>query len=115
MITYSTNWMGPVATKWYVDNNIPYTIKKISSKNIEKETEYKDYVSYSGGRIDVYGLNEKIYYDGRAEIALPIMKSESWYKFTDWLDELETDYLWPLDEIIEEYEKDNNKIEWFDK
>jgi hypothetical protein len=51
-ITYSTNWMGPVATRWYEEKNIPYVLKMTSGR-FGPAKEYKDFTeSYSCGRID---------------------------------------------------------------
>ena len=58
MITYSTNWMGPVSTRWYEDRKVPFEWRETSGKIFEK-MEYRHYLeSYSCGRIDIYGLDE---------------------------------------------------------
>ena len=54
MISYSTNWMGPIATRWYEERDIPFEIRETSGKILPK-TEYKHFLeSYSCGRIDSY-------------------------------------------------------------
>ena len=45
MISYSTNWMGPISTKWYEDRDIPFLMKKTSGK-LFPAVEYKDYFQY---------------------------------------------------------------------
>jgi len=101
--------MGPCSTRWYEDNNIPYVWSKCAGG-----MEYKDYVPYSGGRIDIYGLDYKEYYGGRNEYGLDIMLSEDWHALSYWLDNLQTETLWPLDKLLEHFECYNGeKIRWF--
>ena len=84
-VRYSTNWMGPINMDW-----------------IKQHGE-----GWSAGRIDIYG--DGLYPD---EIALPPMKSEDWGRFSDWLDTVETDYMWTLRQLVTQYEKTNPKIQW---
>ena len=103
MISYSTNWMGPISNKWYEDRNIPFVMKK--SKGIEPfpVREYREYLeSYSGGRIDIRGVPDDIY--GR-EYGLPIMLTEDWYALSDWLNDFESEELVPYNELISMFEK----------
>ena len=99
-ITYSTNWMGPVSLNFYEERNlIDYDEIKRSSVtgNWYKEAHIKQY--YSGGRIDVYGSN----YFFNEEIGLPIMKSEDWMKFSEWLETFESERVLTLEELLAEY------------
>ncbi len=73
MISYSTNFMGPVSLQWYRDRNIPF---------IDKSTPA---VMYAGGRIDVYGLPEDDFYDGKTAIMLPIMTAASFNSLSAFL------------------------------
>ena len=112
MITYSTNWMGPVATRWYEERDIPFEIRETSGKILPK-TEYKHFLeSYSCGRIDIYGLDEQEYYAGKNEYSLSVMRTEDWNALGDWLDKLETDELMPYDLLIERFEEHYGKIRW---
>ena len=112
MISYSTNWMGPVSTKWYEDRQIPFSIA-FTSGIIFNVTEYKEYTeSYSCGRIDIYGLDSEEYWGGKHEYSLSVMRTEDWNALGDWLDKLETDELMPYDLLIERFEEHYGKIRW---
>ena len=96
LIRYSTNYMGPVHTKWFTD------------RGIKSGDE-----SWAGGRIDIYGLDRNDYYDGRGELGLPIMDGESWFKLTDWLAEYKTQELKTLEELLSDFYADtNHTIQW---
>ena len=41
MITYSTNWMGPVSTHWYEENNIPYVLKMTDDISFDTQGNIK--------------------------------------------------------------------------
>lgn len=95
-IRYSTNYMGPVHTKWFTD------------RGIKSGDE-----SWAGGRIDIYGLDRNDYYDGRGELGLPIMDGESWFKLTDWLAEYKTQEVKTLEELLSDFYADtNHTIQW---
>ena len=113
MISYSTNWMGPVSSRWYEENNIPYVLK-MSNGRFGPIKEYKSYTeSYSCGRIDIYGLDNEEYWGGKSEYSLGIMRTEDWNAFGDWLDELETPTLHTYKELISNFEKDYGQpIRW---
>ena len=118
MIGYSTNWMGVANLQWYRDRGLT---KKSSLTLTEDSTltgrkagdtfEYDDIIQeYSCGRIDCHG-------DGLGpfgnEIGVDPMTSQSWARFSNWLDTVETDELWTMDQIVELYEQTNPKIEWW--
>ena len=113
MVNYSTNWMGPVNTKWYEENNIPYVLK-MTSNMFGPSKEYKDFTeSYSCGRIDIYGLNTEEYWGGKHEYRLGIMRTEDWNAFGNWLHVLKTPSLCTYEELICNFEKDyNQRIRW---
>ena len=115
MISYSTNWMGPVATRWYEERNIPFEIRETCGKLLPK-TEYKHFLeSYSCGRIDIYGLDEEEYWGGKHEYGLAPMRTEDWNNFSDWLDEMQTEELWSYEELIEHFQYYNKAdIRWAD-
>ncbi len=123
MIQYSTNWMGPVSVQWFSERG--FTEKKTTilteesllvkhgKAKVGDVYEYEDVVEhYSAGRIDVYGLDEKEYYGGMTELALPPMRTEDWNIFSDWLDTVETDDVWTLEQLVMIYERTNPKIRW---
>lgn len=85
--------MGPINNHWYQERNL-------------------EFGSAAAGRIDIYGLDESEYYGGMFEYALPPMTLESWGQFSDWIDDLETEGLWPYDKLISEFELQNGGIEW---
>lgn len=109
MITYSTNWMGPVSLKWYEDRNLT-TTKTIMVKDQLVET-VDITQQWAGGRIDIRGEGLGIYGE---EMSLPIMHRDCYNSFSDWLDTFETDDVWTLAQLVEMYEKDNPKIIWAD-
>ncbi len=114
MISYSTNWMGPISTKWYEDNNIPYVIKETSGA-ILPIAKYKEYdQSYSAGRIDIYGLSEEDHWGGKSEYSVGVMESESWDHLTEFLDTYKTEDLVSPDTLIDAFEKETgHKIKWW--
>jgi hypothetical protein len=91
MISYSTNFMGPINLQWYRDRGIPF---------IDKGTPT---TMYAGGRIDVYGLPYDDYYDGKTEIGLPIMTADSFNSFSEFLQNLKTHKLLKYDQLVELY------------
>lgn len=118
-ISYSTNWMGPCGMWWFRDNGFTKTVTKVLDKDSpwsdakkgEKVT-YEDITEYwYGGRIDIYGTGDP--YGG--EMSLPIMDGPSYRDFSDWLEKFETETIWTLDQLVEEYEKTHDKIRWFDR
>lgn len=88
-IYYSTNWMGPIRQSWLEEHGS----------------------DWSGGRIDAYGGDLGPYGD---EVGLPIMKTEDWNRFSEWLDDFWSIELYTLEEILNEYySEDNPEIIWF--
>ena len=85
MISYSTNWMGPINTDWIAKNGD----------------------CWAAGRIDVHG--EEGY---PQEIALPPMHDRDWERFSRWLETFETEFVWPLTLLVAEYEKTRPPILW---
>ena len=116
MISYSTNWMGPVSTRWYEDRNIPFVLKETLNASNTAYIEYKDYLeSYSCGRIDIYGLDEEEYWCGKHEYGLAPMRTEDWNAFTDWLYQMQTEELWSYEKLIEHFQYYNKAdIRWAD-
>ena len=105
MISYSTNWMGPVSTRWYEERDIPFELRKTSGK-ILPVVEYKDFLeSYSCGRIDIYGLDEDAYWCGKSEYSVAPMRTEDWNAFGDWLDNIKDERLITYEELIRQFEE----------
>ena len=91
MISYYTNWMGPINEKWIEEHG----------------------VGWSAGRIDIRGVPDEPW---GSEYSLPPMRTEDWNHFSDWLEDFETEELWEFDEIIAQYEMESNrKIRWADE
>ena len=123
MISYSTNFMGPISLDWFrergltemadvtVDSKIlaeVYGVKPGDTVPQETVTEY-----WCGGRIDIYGLDETEYYGGRSEYGLPIMDGVSWNVFSDWLENYETVELETFEQLLSAFEADtNHTIRW---
>lgn len=118
-IRYSTNWMGPVRLEWFIARGLTKTVTTtLSEDNIRVKygnCKPGDVVmcqtiteNWSGGRIDVYGTGNH-YND---ELSLPIMHGEDYDRFSDWLNGVETEYVWTLNQLVELYEKTNPKIRW---
>lgn len=90
MITYSTNWMGPINSDW-----------------IAKHGEY-----WAAGRIDIYDVPGEHY---PLEYSLPPMHVEDWNALSDWLDDLTTTELWEYDMLISIFEGEvlnGREIRW---
>lgn len=115
MVHYSTNWMGPISTKWYEDRDVPFEMRETSGKILPK-AKYKHFLkSYSCGRIDIYGLNEEEHWGGKSEYGLGVMETESWNILSDFLDDYESSDLISYDDLINHFEtKSGHKIKWLE-
>ena len=115
MITYSTNWMGPVSMEWYRQRGLTKTETKTATEDSMFYKVGDVYTSetitthYSCGRIDVHGIPDEPFGD---EIGLSPMVSSDWAKFSDWLDYVETVSVWSLKDLVNSYEQNNPKITW---
>ena len=99
MITYSTNWMGPVNMQWFEE------------RGLVENNEITTY--YSGGRIDIRGVPDEPW---GLEYSLPIMHGEDWNALGEYLWDLETEELLPYDTLIEQFETHYGKrIRWADE
>ena len=66
---------------------------------------------WSGGRIDIYGVPDEPY---PLEYSLPIMRTEDWNEFSDWLDKFASEELLTYEQLIETYEETTErKIRWY--
>lgn len=127
MITYSTNYMGPVNIDWFnkrgLTRKVSYVYEEgrsvypigISPGDVVEYTEVT--TNYAGGRIDIRGLDPEEYWGGCHEYGLPIMHAEDWGALSHWLDHHKTTELWTYDELIDTFEKKclKRKIRWADE
>ena len=98
MISYSTNWMGPINMQWFEE------------RGLLKEGSVEPTTYYSAGRIDIYGVPGEHY---PLEYSLAPMLGEDWNDFSDWLEGFETQELWEFEKLIACYEgASNTKIRW---
>ena len=122
MITYSTNFMGPISTQWFVERGLTKKVKRVHRSSIIAEKfgakvgdEYEIHElteNYAGGRIDIRD-DSKEGYDGWNEYGVKIMHGEDWNALTDYLDDLETETLLDYDDLINQFEAwYGNKIRW---
>ena len=124
MISYSTNWMGPISMDWFRKNGltevVTHTVESEHQRDILRRSrpdiEVGDtfereevVISYSCGRIDIRD-DTKEGYDGWNEYSLALMRTEDWNDFSDWLDDFETEELWELKDILEEYKQDTGHV-----
>ena len=89
-------------------------VAKSIGRQVGDTVEYDEpTVSYSGGRIDIYGVDPVKYYSGRHEYSLPVMHKEDWNAFTYWLEQMQTEELWSLEKLIEHFQYwHGKKIRW---
>ena len=100
MITYSTNWMGPVSLRWYEERGL------LEADGITPT------IQYSAGRIDIRD-DSKEGYDGWHEYSVAPMHGEDWNDFGDWLEGFQTHELWEFDNLVAHYEAaSGKKIRW---
>jgi hypothetical protein len=109
MITYSTNWMGPVSIRWYKNRGLT----RVVTKTYGDETLIYDEIieNWSGGRIDIYGTGDPY----NQEIGLPIMRDDHYRRFSEWLSGIITENVLSLSELVNMYEQNNPKIVWWEE
>lgn len=123
MVTYSTNWMGPLSMKWYSDRGLTRKESKVlkygqvfypKGYKAGDVWEYDEITThYCAGRIDIRD-DSKEGYDGWDEYGVSPMQAEDWNALGDWLWDLETEEKVPYDELIALFEKDyGEKIRWW--
>jgi hypothetical protein len=117
-VRYSTNWMGVANLQWYRDRGLTKRVSKtlaedsqLTGRKAGDTFEHDEVIqSYSCGRIDCRGEDLGPYGD---EIGVGPMKAEDWHRFGKWLNTFETDFMWTLEELVELYERNNPKIQWW--
>ena len=127
MITYSTNFMGPITIDWYRKRGLTHKVSVVLEEDRRfypkglgpgDVWEYDEIdISYAGGRIDIRGLDDDEFYSGWHEYGLPVMHGEDWNALSDWLDDLTTTELWEYDMLISIFEAEvlnGRQIRWAD-
>ena len=122
MITYSTNYMGPINMDWFRERGLTHFITEtVESEMISKikdlpigatyEIEVV-HTYYAGGRIDIRD-SSKCGYDGWNEYGVAPMHGEDWNALSDYLWDLTTEELLPYDTLIKQFEEHyGKKIRW---
>ena len=88
MISYSTNWMGPINMKW-----------------IEEHGD-----CWSAGRIDIRGVPDEPW---GLEYGLAPMHTEDWNALSDFLWDFQSEELIPYEKLIELFEANyGKKVRW---
>ena len=125
MITYSTNWMGPVNMNWYRERGLTRkatmvieedsVLIKLGRKKDGDVLEYDEITThYGAGRIDIRD-DSKSGYDGWNEYGVAPMHGEDWNALSDYLWDLTTEKLLSYNELIEQFETHYGKrIRWAD-
>ena len=124
MVTYSTNWMGPVSIEWYKDRGlVEFIWKTAETEEVadmyridvgEKYMVQEITTYYACGRIDIRE-DGKEGYDGWDEYSLAPMHGEDWNALSDFLRDLTTDHVIGYNELIEMFENHyGKKIRWME-
>jgi hypothetical protein len=103
--------MGPAGLWWYKERGLLAEPETRTNRFGTYEHE-EILVRYSGGRVDVRSLGDDYPYG--SEVGLPPMRDEDWHTFSDWLEDFTTETMWTLDQLLEEYEKTNPKVRFYD-
>lgn len=122
MITYNTNWMGPVNMNWYHERGLTRKVRKVLEENKTfypkglgpgDVWEYDEITTqYSCGRIDIRD-DSKDGYDGWNEYGVEPMHSEDWNALGNFLDRLHGETVIPYDTLIMLFEAEyGKKIRW---
>ena len=121
MVTYSTNWMGPVNMDWYRERGLTRQVSEVLEKDQAfgylKAGEtwiYEDITEhYACGRIDIRD-STKEGYDGWDEYDLEPMHSEDWNALSEYLWDLTTDTQLSYNDLIASFEDYyGKKIRWW--
>jgi hypothetical protein len=114
MVTYSTNWMGPVRLDWFAKRGLTKVVSDIVNNEFRQKLlrlpmgatfENEEITEqWCGGRIDIRGLDEQEYYMGQHEYSLPIMHGEDWNNLSEFLREFKSVELVPYRDLIRIFE-----------
>ena len=125
MITYSTNWMGPVNMDWFRKRGLTKKVTKVVDENsilvklgrkqVGDVLEYDEVtIQYAAGRIDIRN-SSKSGYAGWNEYSVAPMHCEDWNALGDYLWDLTTEELLSYNTLIEQFETHYGKsIRWAD-
>ena len=124
MISYSTNWMGPINMNWYRERGLTRKVSKVLEEGKVfypkglgpgDVWEYDEITTqYSAGRIDIRD-DTKPGYDGWDEYGVDPMHGGDWNALSDYLQDLKTEELVPYNTLIEQFEEHyGKKIRWAD-
>ena len=122
MISYSTNWMGPININWYRERGLTRKVSKVLKEGQVfypkglgpgDVWEYDEITThYSAGRIDIRGVPDEPW---GLEYGVAPMHSEDWNALSDYLWDLTTEELVPYNTLIEQFETHYGKrIRWAD-
>ena len=122
MVTYSTNWMGPITMDWFRERGLTEKKTRVVTEDsvlaemgrkVGDVLEYDEITThYCGGRIDIRGVPDEPW---GLEYGLPVMHGEDWNALSDWLDDFESEELVPYDELIDLFKGHyGKKIRWAD-
>jgi len=118
MITYSTNWMGPINMDWYRQRNLTVTKTVVQEEDSKFTSRKKGDIyeveeitqQYSAGRIDIRGVPDEPW---GLEYGVAPMHGEDWNALGDFLWDFESEELIPYDELLELFEANyGKKIRW---
>lgn len=123
MISYSTNWMGPINLNWYRERGLTKKKTRVVTEDsillemgrkVGDVLEYDEITTdYSGGRIDIRGVPDEPW---GLEYGLPIMHGEDWNALSDYLWDLTTEDLLSYNTLIGQFETHyGKKIRWADE
>ena len=124
MVTYDTNWMGPINLDWYRERDLVRNVVKVVERqevadlrglNIGDTYEVLKIITPAGaGRIDIRD-SSKHGYEGWDEYALAPMHGEDWNALSDFLLTLETEEVLPYKQLINLFETHyGKKIRWME-
>lgn len=131
MISYSTNFMGPITMDWYRERGLTHMVEQTCESELirnalrtSKVLNYPDIeigdtyeieeitVHYAGGRIDIRD-DSKYGYDGWDEYGVALMHAEDWNALSDFLDRLTGEKVMPYESLIMLFEAEyGKKIRW---
>ena len=120
MITYSTNWMGPINLNWYRERGLTEKKTRVVTEDsvlvemgrkVGDVLEYDEVTTYySGGRIDIRGVPDEPW---GLEYGVAPMHREDWNALGDYLWDLTTEDLLSYNTLIEQFETHyGKKIRW---
>jgi len=122
VVTYSTNWMGPISLDWFRKRGLTREVSVV----LEEDQKFGDLkagdtwtyaeitTNYAGGRIDIRD-DSKYGYDGWDEYGVAPMHIEDWNALSDFLDKLSGEKVVPYESLIMLFEAQyGKKIRWAD-